>query len=139
MSTTTKKSTLAQALALALSDEDLDMLCVGDLDLTSAQVTGACAVWGALLGIDADDAEGMAGVRREVLPDAPLLVVLNGPASDFVRWFRRASWGDFERTEVEGGEEWGWRVLSAARACCDRLGALAGQVPMAAERVRGGK
>lgn len=112
--------TLTEATVLA----DWEDLGASDLALTEAERQRAAAVWLWLCDPDSDDAER---VRREVLTDAPLIVALAVPATEFVRWFRAADWGCFDSTERTGGEAWARGVLRRAWGACEALGALASQ------------
>ena len=121
--------TLAQAAMLDASE--LELLSISDLDVHPHDLKSAAALWCALRGVPEEDE----GARAEVLDDAPLVVALSLPAVEFLRWFRRASWDDWTRTE-EHGEAWAWGVLDAARAAVSLLGCTAAQLPISAAMVR---
>lgn len=69
-------------------------------------------------------------MRREVLTDGGLIVALNLPATEFLRWFRAAHWIGFDSTERTGSEAWAMGVMQRALAACEDLGQMAKQVSM---------
>lgn len=97
-----------------------------DLSLTDADRERAAAVWLWLVGVAPDDDEAPR-VRREVLADGGLIVALHLPAVEFLRWFRAATWADFDSRARTQSEAWAWQALQRAWGACEALGALAGQ------------
>ena len=108
-----------------MDPDELELLSISDLDVHPHDLKAAAALWCALLGVPEDDE----GARAEVLDDAPLVVALSLPAVEFLRWFRRASWEGWARTD-EHGEAWAWAVLDIARAAVCLMGHMATQVPL---------
>lgn len=87
----------------------------------------ACGVY--LTGCEAGSRfEAIAGT--EVLGDGALFVMLNSPATVFVDWFRCSEWELFALGDETGNIEWGWEVLTRARAMCATMGVLATQEPL---------
>ena len=66
-------------------------------------------------------------MRREVLTDGGLMVALNLPAPEFLRWFRAAHWTEFDSTLRVGSEAWAMGVMRRAWGACEALGVLAVQ------------
>ena len=69
-------------------------------------------------------------VRHEVLSDGGLIVALNLPAPEFLRWFRAVQWIEFDSTERTGSEAGAMGVMQRAWAACEALGVMAVQCPI---------
>ena len=126
--------TLAEAIELPQVDWDYSEGCPGiqvaDLSLTNADRSRTVAVWHWLCDVH-PTAKAAALVGNEVLTDGELIVALNLPAAEFMRWFRCEQWDTFDSTERTGSEAWAWGVLQRAREACDALGELALQQSLA--------
>lgn len=123
------KLTIAQASLL--DPEDRAEVRVRDLDIDQAARLETAKLWVHLTGIDHQAARLVSVVMNEGLNDGELMVMLNGPASAFLTWFRRTDWEVFALYEAtDYRDDWGWDVLDTARAMRDALGNMAHQVPL---------
>lgn len=113
---------LAAAAALAQEVPDFDMMLdLDDVDLAPGDIERAGRVWAWLCATDSER------VRCEVTSDAGLIVALNLPAAEFLRWFQATDWASFDSTERTGGEAWAWTVMDRSHRACAAMGALAVQ------------
>ena len=126
-------SLIALAAATAMDPGDLDKLSVADLDLSDADRDRAARAWLWLCGVPEGSAQALRA-RREVLTDGGLIVALNLPAPEFLRWFRAAHWTEFDSTERTGSEAWSMGVMQRAWAACEALGVMAVQCPIGGSR-----
>lgn len=117
---------MSLAAATAMDLAELGDITTFDLDLSDADLERAAQVWLWLCRVPegSNDADR---VRREVLTDGGLIVALNLPAAEFVRWFRGEAWEAFESTDRTGSEAWAIGVMQRAWGACEALGPLAVQ------------
>lgn len=123
----TPRLTLVQAAALP--QDEWEQLWMTDLALTASDRAQVASVWHWLCGVP-EGAPSGARVGNEVLADAPLLVALSLPATEFLDWLSFEDWTVFDSTERTGSEEWVGEALRRARAACDAMGSMAAQFPL---------
>ena len=101
---------------------------MSQLVIDKATEVDTVSVWLSLLDLSRSGDSTLALVAmKEVLTDAELFVALNMPASEFVEWFKKQTWQDFEQYEAAGNDAWAFTVLMNAKPARDKLGLLASQ------------
>jgi hypothetical protein len=127
----TTKTTLSEALNWDDStfEVETEFANASDFDFTAAECSSSSRLWLHLAEI-APGSPLAATATRELLNNPDLFIKLNGPAREFVNWFRREAWDHFDLSEATGSEAWAFNVLNSARAMCAAMGPLALQVPM---------
>lgn len=126
MQTINRPLTLAQALTQA--PERWDEYGYKELTATDSEREAAATTWLWLQGLDGASDAGLLARQCIVGPrfDAPLLVALSAPATEFLSWFMAEDWECFD----DGDDAWGWRVVDRACFGIEALGPLASQAPL---------
>ena len=125
----TTKPTLAEVLAMDDPTNETVWLSLDEIDISVEADIATTNLLRHLTDFERGSAlEAVA--MQDVLTNPDLFIALNMPAREFINWFRREDWHDFQLTITTGNDEWAWAVLDRARAMCADMGKLDLQVPL---------
>ena len=120
------QSTQALTIAQWANHPKLGFMTLADIatDEATIQATVGKFLW--LRSLDANsDAELLKAANNDVREDGELFVMLNMPASQLYKWFRRDDWSIYETSEILGEDvTWALAVLDRVKLLIETEGAL---------------
>lgn len=120
------QSTQTLTIAQWANHPKLGFMTLADIatDEATIQATVDKFLW--LRSLDANsDAGLLKAANNDVREDGELFVMLNMPASQLYKWFRRDDWSIYETSEILGeGVTWALDVLDRVKLLIETEGAL---------------
>ena len=120
------QSTQALTIAQWANHPKLGFMTLADIstDEATIQATVARFEWLRELDLNSDPAL-LKAANNDVREDGELFVMLNIPASQLYKWFRRDDWSIYETSEILGENvSWALDVLDRVKVLIETEGAL---------------